>query len=246
MATDYNQIAQEYKKSKFQPWRLHVERHVIMQLLGPLPGRTILDLACGEGFYSRQLKQAGAAYVLGIDISTEMIALANQQEAQLKLGNQYAVADCTDLHLNQQFDLILAAYLLNYAQSEKTLAAMAGSMARHLRPGGRLVMVNNNVNHDPATWSDTAAYGFIKKGSGKPIIGEPITWQFHLDNGQTFSLDNYYIPLDLQESTLRSAGFSQVSWQLPEVDAQGVRALGADYWTTFIKDAPVIFTHCVK
>ncbi len=246
MTTDYNQIAEEYKKSKYQPWRLHVERHVIMQLLGPLSGRSVLDLACGEGFYSRQLKQAGASRVLGIDISSEMIALANKQETQLKLGNEYLVADCTDLHLNQTFDLILAAYLINYAHSQKELAAMATSMTRHLRPGGRLVMVNNNVNHDPATWPDTRHYGFVKKGTGKHKEGEPITWEFYLDNGQVFSLDNYYIDLNVQESTLRDAGFSQVNWQLPEVDSQGVRAFGGDYWSTFIKDAPAIFTHCVK
>lgn len=246
MTTDYNQIAEEYKKSKFQPWRLHIERHVIMQLLGPLAGRSVLDIACGEGFYSRQLKQAGAAKVLGIDISSEMIALGNKQEAALKLGNEYMVADCTNLKLDQEYDLILAAYFINYAQSQKTLAAMAASMARNLRPGGRLIMVNNNVNHDPATWPATQPYGFVKKGSGKAVEGEPVTWEFHLDNGQLFSLDNYYIGLDVQEAALRKAGFSQVTWQLPEVDAEGVRRHGADYWITFLKDSPVIFTHCVK
>jgi toxoflavin synthase len=246
MTTDYNQIAEEYKKSKFQPWRLHVERHVVMDLLGSLNGRTILDVACGEGFYSRQLKQAGASRVLGVDISSEMVALGQKQEAQLKLGNQYLCADCSSMHLNEEFDLILAAYFINYAHSQGELSTMAATMARHLRPGGRLVMVNNNVNHDPATWPATLPYGFVKKGTGKRAEGEPITYQFHLDNGQLFSLDNYYIDLHIQEATLRQAGFSQVTWRLPEVDTQGLRRHGNDYWTTFLKDAPVIFTHCVK
>ena len=35
----------------------------------------MLDLACGEGIYARQFKRAGAASVMGVDVSREMIAL---------------------------------------------------------------------------------------------------------------------------------------------------------------------------
>ena len=46
-----------------------------MELAGDVRDQRILDLACGEGFYTRRLKAAGAARVLGIDVSAEMIAL---------------------------------------------------------------------------------------------------------------------------------------------------------------------------
>ena len=36
----------------------------------------MLDLACGEGIYARQFKRAGASVVTGVDVSQEMIALA--------------------------------------------------------------------------------------------------------------------------------------------------------------------------
>jgi SAM-dependent methyltransferase len=52
----------------------------------PLDGQHALDLACGFGLYTRLLKQHGAAQVLGVDISSEMIRLAQQQEQAAPLG----------------------------------------------------------------------------------------------------------------------------------------------------------------
>ena len=36
--------------------------------------------ACGEGFYTRRIKQAGAAEVTGVDISAAMIQLTEEEE----------------------------------------------------------------------------------------------------------------------------------------------------------------------
>jgi predicted RNA methylase len=69
MATNYDEIAAEYKRAKQQPWRLHVEHFTLFKLLGDLRGKNVIDLACGEGFFTRSIKWAGAARVVGVDIS---------------------------------------------------------------------------------------------------------------------------------------------------------------------------------
>jgi predicted RNA methylase len=38
-------------------------------LLGDLRDKNVIDLACGEGFFTRSIKWAGAARVVGVDIS---------------------------------------------------------------------------------------------------------------------------------------------------------------------------------
>jgi predicted RNA methylase len=38
-------------------------------LLGDLRGKNVIDLACGEGFFTRSITWAGAARVVGVDIS---------------------------------------------------------------------------------------------------------------------------------------------------------------------------------
>ena len=68
MPTDYDRIAEQYQMAKKSPWRLHIEHFTMFELLGDLAGKTVLDLACGEGYYSRALKAAGAARVVGVGI----------------------------------------------------------------------------------------------------------------------------------------------------------------------------------
>ncbi|MXY55621.1 MAG: class I SAM-dependent methyltransferase, partial [Gammaproteobacteria bacterium] len=73
---EYDAIARGYQESKRLPFREHIERHTLFQLLGDVAGKTVLDLACGDGFYTRLLRQAGASQVTGVDISRAMIELA--------------------------------------------------------------------------------------------------------------------------------------------------------------------------
>ncbi len=73
MTTNYNAIAEQYKQCKEHPWRSRIETYSIMKRLGNIEGKKVLDVACGEGFYARKLKQCGASEVVGIDLSEAMI-----------------------------------------------------------------------------------------------------------------------------------------------------------------------------
>ncbi len=55
-------------------------RPFVLQKLEPLAGLRVLDLGCGEGFVARQIKTAGAATVLAIDLSAGMIEQARAEE----------------------------------------------------------------------------------------------------------------------------------------------------------------------
>src|SRR5262249_42931639 len=79
MVTDYDPIAAEYQKAKQHPWRLYVERHTLLQLIGDIRGQSVLDMACGEGHYTRELRRLGADRVVGVDLSAGMIRLAQEQ-----------------------------------------------------------------------------------------------------------------------------------------------------------------------
>src|SRR5262245_6598559 len=93
MEAEYDRIAEQYRDAKLQPWRLHLEVYTFLQLVGDLSGKAVLDLACGEGFYSRILKRHGAARVVGVDLSARMIELARAEEAREPLGIEYRVGD---------------------------------------------------------------------------------------------------------------------------------------------------------
>ncbi len=84
MTTNYDPIAEQYKRSKEQPWRTHIEAFTLLELVGDPTGLEAVDLACGEGFYSRLLRQRGAAKVVGVDLSQGMIELARQGKRTCK------------------------------------------------------------------------------------------------------------------------------------------------------------------
>ena len=88
MTTDYDPIAEQYKRSKLQPWRAHVEAFTLMKLVGDLADMAVLDVACGEGFYTRVLRQPGAARVDGVDLSPKMIELARSSKGTASVGDR--------------------------------------------------------------------------------------------------------------------------------------------------------------
>ena len=100
MDTDYDRIAQRYQRARPQPWRTHIERYTLLRLVGDLAGKAVIDLACGEGYYTRALRQQGAARIVGVDLSRAMIGLAEAEEAQRPLGVEYRVGDVRTLEVS--------------------------------------------------------------------------------------------------------------------------------------------------
>ncbi|MBV9502836.1 MAG: class I SAM-dependent methyltransferase [Acidobacteriaceae bacterium] len=135
MPTNYNELAEQYKRSKQVAWRYYIEQYSLCELAGEVSGLSVLDLACGEGHYARVFKKMGASRIVGMDISTRMIELATAAEKAEPLGIEYLVGDASSVHFGQSFDVVVAAYLLNYARSKQELAAMATTIHRSLKPG---------------------------------------------------------------------------------------------------------------
>jgi len=245
MTTDYNPIAGQYKQSKYQPWRTYVEIFTLMNLIGDPAGKTVVDLACGEGFYSRKVKQKGAAKVLGVDLSEGMIEMARDQETEQGLGIAYQVGDVRGLNLNAEHDLAIAAYLLNYARDREELAAMCEGIARCLRPGGRFVTVNSSTMLDYQTAPCYRHYGFETHAVGEFREGMPVTWTFFVEDG-AFDIENYFLDASVHEEMLRSAGFREIRWHQPGLSPEGIAAHGRDYWTCFMEHPPIVAIECVK
>ena len=160
MTTDYDSIAEQYTRSKQQPWRTHIEAFSLLTLIGDPAGQFVMDVACGEGFYTRMLRQKGASKVTGVDLSEGMIGLARKQEAEYQQGIDYLVGDARRLAPSDKCDLVVAAYLLNYSQNRGELRAMCDGIAHCLKPGGRFVTVNCNPALEFPSAPSYRKYGF--------------------------------------------------------------------------------------
>ncbi len=130
----YDTIAELYKQSKMLPFRLHIEQFTLLKLLGDVKEKTVLDLACGEGIYSRKIESLGAARVVGVDISPKMIELA--RKAGTSGRSEFIVKDVETLGKIGDFDIVVGMYLMNYAKTPKQLMRFCRAVAVNLKSGG--------------------------------------------------------------------------------------------------------------
>ncbi|MBS9390074.1 MAG: class I SAM-dependent methyltransferase [Dolichospermum sp. WA123] len=244
MTSNYDSIAKEYKESKELPMRLHIEAYTYFNMLGNLAEKSILDLACGEGFYTRKFKDQGAAKVVGVDISQKMIELAREEETRKFQNIEYILGDVLELGEIGTFDLVVASYLLNYARSSEELLKMCKSIFANLKPGGRFVTINNNPSQAPVSYLKTEKYGFIKSIDSPLIEGTPIKYTFM--NNHKFTFDNYYLSIPTHEWAFQSVGFKEVRWQSPIVSPDGIKEFGQEFWQDFLDSVPIIGIECFK
>jgi len=86
----YDHIGSKYDEYSQTATLRRAEIYTVLRMAGALSGKRVLDMACGFGFFTRLLKQQGAAQVLGIDISPEMVRLGRAQEQTEPHGDRYA------------------------------------------------------------------------------------------------------------------------------------------------------------
>lgn len=236
----YDAIAAEYRRSKSLPFRLHVEAHTLFRLTGDVTGAHILDLACGEGIYTRAMRRRGAVSALGVDVSGAMIALAEQTEHADPLGCCYRVDDVASLPVIGQFDLVLGIYLLNYARTADELAQFCRVIHANLRPGGRFVGFNDNVANPPERYDGYRPYGFVKSTTPERDEGAPITYTLFDPDGGEFRIVNYYLSPATYAAAFRDAGFKSFEWCGPWLSEEGRKAFPDGFWDAFLAAPPVI------
>ena len=240
VADEYDRISHHYQDSKRLPFRRHVEAYSMLGLLPDLAGRSVVDLACGEGIYTRALMRAGAARVAGVDVSPQMIALGEQAEAAEPLGVRYVVADVAVVEMEERFDVAFCSFLFNYARDRAELRALVEAVARLVRPGGLVVGCNDYPDNPPEHFGRYRPYGFIKVGSADRKEGDLITYRFFNPDGAVFELDNYFLPTDAYRQEFARAGFVSFDWVMPEVSPEGMAVFPPGFWDVYLDSPPIV------
>jgi SAM-dependent methyltransferase len=236
---EYDRVGDRYSEAKTAPFRLHLEAYTLEKLAGDVRDARVLDLACGDGFYSRRLVRRGAAQALGVDASGEMVALGRRAEELEPLGCRYLHADVNDVGRIGTFDVVVAAYLLNYARSLDELHDLCGALARNLRPGGRVVGVNDHTVDGESGVREFARHHFRKVGPRPYREGSPINYEFLLPEGRSFAITNYYWRPETYAEAMRGAGLSDVAWHPLELSEEGARELPAGHFADLLERAPI-------
>jgi len=113
------------------------------------PGTRVLDYGCGVGRWTRELARRGA-HVTAVDFSRTMLAEAKARtEAAGLSGNcRFVNSDVSSLELAERFDVIMGVTVLQHVLGEERLTQTVARLARMLRPGGRMVLVEAAPSQD--------------------------------------------------------------------------------------------------
>jgi len=98
-------------------------------------GHRLLDVACGTGHHIECLTETFD--VEGLDISPELLEAARQRNP----GVLFHQADMIDFYLGREFDVVTCLFSsIGYVKTLDNLIRAAACMARHLAPGGLLII----------------------------------------------------------------------------------------------------------
>jgi ubiquinone/menaquinone biosynthesis C-methylase UbiE len=153
---------------------MRVSGEALVKSLGITKGMKVLDLGCGDGTTAIPAAKLQAD-VLGVDISSNLVAAGNKRAKEQGLTNiRFQEGDASDLNAlkDDSFDLVVSIFGAMFAPKPFDVAK---EMVRVTRPGGRIVM-GNWIPNDPtlvaqilkisATYSPPPPEGFVS----------PMTW----------------------------------------------------------------------
>lgn len=119
---------------RFTFWE-HVYRYAFA--CGFVPGKRVLDIACGEGYGAAALQRAGAAHVTGVDISEEVC-----QHARERYGIEARTGNAESIPLtNESVDVVVSFETIEHVPFPLRFLE---ECARVLAPGGRLIISTPN------------------------------------------------------------------------------------------------------
>jgi SAM-dependent methyltransferase len=144
--SDYDDYATEY--AAYVAWRerggaesdpMGILPH-LLDLLGDVSDRKVLDAGCGEGYLARILAARGTR-VTGIDLSPRLIALARAKDSGGRITYRVADLSAPLPEFRAHFDAVASYMVLNDVEDYRSFAA---TLARVLKAGGRAVLAFNN------------------------------------------------------------------------------------------------------
>ncbi len=115
----------------------HVERYKFAAKF--VEDKDVLDMACGAGYGTKLLKEAGAKSVDGVDISPEIINYARTRYAVG--GINFFVSDAIKYTSNKKYDVIVSFETIEHIQDYK---ALLNNFFRLLGEDGLLIISSPN------------------------------------------------------------------------------------------------------
>ncbi len=154
------QVYAKWRASELGAITERIERRLMLELIGDVVGKRVLEVGCGDGALAVELAKRGAE-VTGVDASERMIEAARERarEVGVPLALHLGPAEALPFE-GEQFDVVVAQTILCFVADG---SPAFGEIARVLKPGGRLVI------GELGRWSTWAAERRVRAWLGSPL-----------------------------------------------------------------------------
>jgi SAM-dependent methyltransferase len=190
---------------------------LVWRLLELEPGMEVLDLACGHGRIANRLADRGAR-MMGLDATPLFLERARADAERLGVEVEYVEGDMRELPWESRFDRIVNWFTaFGYFDDDEQDRRVLRAAHRALRPGGRLLIENNNLAELLGRWQPWVAVErdsdfMLDRSVFDPVSGRARTERVIVRDGKTrrtsFSV-RMFLAVELR-AWLRDAGFSSV------------------------------------
>ncbi|MCC8382018.1 class I SAM-dependent methyltransferase [Xenorhabdus sp. PB30.3] len=229
----YDAIGEHYERFSNTVAQRQSELQDILRMAGDIQGKSVLDLACGYGYFGREFYRRGASKIVGVDISEKMIELARMKSKQNKDNIEFHLQNVCEVQLAEKFDIVIAAFLFHYSESTQELETMFQAAANHLKPSGKLIaymaspdyqLKNGNCNN----------YGFRILNEDPWLDGVRYQAEFLTTPPSPFTF--YRWSRESYENAINKAGFSRFSWQPPTVLECDLERYPVGFWDVYLNN----------
>lgn len=204
---DSNTVFQSYMQFRHTVDNTNVtmERPKILELVGNVAGKRILELGCGDASFGREALLKGCQKYLGVDGSLNMVAVAKRNLADMSGHVICANLEAWDYPVNS-FDLVLARFVLHYIADLPTLFTY---VAAALSPQGRFVF---SVEHPVVTAYNRAHHpenvlpDFFENEPGSWIVDDYFDEGLRVTSWLGEEVEKYHHPLGRYFSLSQDAG----------------------------------------
>lgn len=120
----------------------------------------ILDLACGEGTFCREMKKQGYN-IEGVDLSKKQIEIAKKKSIEENLNINYINEDIIKFRKDKNYDIITCWFdSLNYIIKKDNLKTVFGNAFFSLKNNGIFIFDMNTIHGLINVWNDLPFYLF--------------------------------------------------------------------------------------
>jgi SAM-dependent methyltransferase len=214
----YNDIHLEYSDCYQTSVYTQMEKENVRRAVRyEIQGARVLEHACGSGFYTFDLLRWGAASVVAIDISEEMIADARSHPDNNTFTGrvEFRVGDASNPAVidGAPFDVVIAVWLLTYAPDHETLSRMFQTVAINLKPGGKFITTVIRPSSDPLTALKIGTVNFWSphhyRIEARHAVPDGAAVRCILNQGSVSAQwDSFYLNRKTYESAARQGGMT--------------------------------------